>query len=160
MFVRRCLTISLSAFLWCSVVFATNASNGIPPELKWARGIADDFWEAMIDGDCLEAAGLLSPELARSYRAIELDRAAGYHLSTLIQRIHGIQSVSISSAEMAPDRSEAIFRGMVTGEKQGSDPEVKQDFTMRVAKEPGGRWSIRFLRLKEHQEKAKKSRGK
>lgn len=155
--VRCCLPICLLPVLWYSAASAANARDSVPPELKWAKSIADDFWKALIDGEPYEAAGLLSPELTQSYSAQALDKGAGSYLAYVIERNHGIKSVSISSAKMAPDRSEAIFRGMVTGE---NDPEVKHDFMMRVAKEGGGRWSIRFLRIKHHQEKAKKSSGK
>lgn len=157
---RSCLVVWLLPLLWLSAAPAANARDTDPPELKWARGIADDFWKALIDREPYEAAGLLSPELTQSYSAQDIHKAAGSYLASFIEGKDGIKSVLISSAEMAPDRSEAIFRGTVSGKLYDSaHPEAKQDFTMRVAKEAGGRWSIRFLRLKEHQKEAKKSSG-
>lgn len=54
-------------------------------------------------------------------------------------------SATVGSGELAPDRSEVVFRGKLSG-KGPRGERVAADFTMRVVREGGGgKWSIRFL---------------
>jgi hypothetical protein len=114
-------------------------------KIKWAKGIAADFWEAIADMKYEAAAGLLSPELCKDFRN---NHDGDYNLICLLgmSSLHKI-SCSPRSAELAPDGSEVIFIGVFThGEEKG-------DYKMRIAKEGNGRWSIRYLRLKVRKEK-------
>jgi hypothetical protein len=127
-------------------------------ELAWARRIAVDFLETAtnIDGTQtrpVEALGLLTPELARGLQ----DDKGWNWLDSLAHYVHGPQ---ISTEELAPNGSEAIF----TGTLKGNDGNPGRRFILRVAKESeNGKWSIRFLKLlpaKEGKEKGEKPEQK
>ncbi len=115
-------------------------------ELKWAKGIADDFWDAMLGEDSgAAAAGLLSPELRQT---LQKDKDGEIKLLSAIQwectYLFGKKlKADFTSQELAPDKKEAVFKGTLSEKAV-----VKADFTLRVAKEGGsGKWSIRFIRL-------------
>jgi hypothetical protein len=113
-----------------------------PAEVKWAEGIVTDFWKAMSDGSTGMAAGLLSPELSDGLRR-GTDSAGEY-----LQLLRAWDSVSVErmSHEVAPGGGEIIFKGVNSG-KVTYPEDYKRDFTLRVAKENGGRWSIRFIAI-------------
>jgi hypothetical protein len=108
------------------------------PEMRWAKQIAADFWDAILAGEHESAAGLLSPELSRGMGerfADKVDHAA---------RNFDISCLSFVAEEFAPDGSEAVFKGKL--DKKGL---FGYDFMLRLAREGGsGRWSIRYFRLK------------
>jgi len=110
------------------------------PELAWVKGIADDFWDTMIQDADPQVDTLLSPECLKEQRSS--------HIQLLYQFVHGSlnnPTIRYTSEELAPDKSEVVFKGTVS-EKDV----VKADFTLRIAKESGGgKWSIRFIRFKE-----------
>jgi hypothetical protein len=112
-----------------------------PAELHWARSVAQDFLDAVMGKDPSLAAGLLSPELEHSLAALNHGDASMYlwkHLTIPYDK------AEITSEELAPDKSEARFKGIV------STADRKVEFALRVARDaPGGKWSIRFLRIKE-----------
>jgi hypothetical protein len=121
------------------------------PELAWARGIANDFWEAILQGDEEPAAGLLSPELTQSL--LKSDRGAISYLQWIreatvgrvfVRPIEPKQTVAYTSEELAPDKNETAFKGTLS--ERGV---IKADFTIRIAKEASGKWSIRYVRFKE-----------
>jgi hypothetical protein len=131
----------------------------VAPEVKWARGIADDFWRALLNGQARQAGGLLSSELANSLVTYEWsgpgEKARLMSLPAhqwLTDRIPAGPSVSVVfvSEELSPDRAEVVFRGQLGGKYQ--DKPVAADFTMRVAKESGGKWAIRFLLVTDRKE--------
>src|SRR5262249_45266211 len=105
-------------------------------ELKWARKVANDFFQAINDGN--EAAfGLLSPELAK---AVEL--------TELFKLFRGTKKKVVSEL-VAPDGREVVITGGLKGLIVIGDKLCKNaTFTLRVAKESGGRWSIRFFDVK------------
>jgi hypothetical protein len=128
------------------------------PELTWARGIADDFWEAMLNQEAEQAAGLLSRELARALITYqqwggvtsEFKEVSPPACLTRIASQYGPEtSITFNAADVAPNQSEVVFRGALTGkDRQGET--VAAEFTMRVAQEEGGgRWCIRFFLVKE-----------
>jgi hypothetical protein len=131
------------------------ASPIVQPEVKWAKGIMDDFWAALLTdampSDWQPYIGLLTPEFAKSFQTprgllSDLDVLGGNYCDS---------HVTVSSAMLSPDRNEVVFKGLLAGKEKG-DPKgkkVEADFTVRVAKQPGGAWSIRFLRVVERTEK-------
>jgi hypothetical protein len=119
------------------------------PEAAWAGAIALDFWEALLNGDGAMAAGLLSPELTRSLAQPHFKKSADAWLMQLTAR-HAKATVRLDSEAVAPDRSEVVLKGVLSGREyaQKDGPMITADFMLRVAKESGGRWSIRYLQLK------------
>jgi hypothetical protein len=115
-------------------------------EAKWAKGIIDEFFDAVSRGD--EAGlGLLSAELAAVLRS---DPDGVY------SRFFGYDhTFSVLSQEIAPDNSEVIFVLKLRPMEDVFDTALS--VTMRVAKEAQGRWSIRFLRTRSI---AAKERGR
>lgn len=118
-------------------------------DLKWAKRIATEFLEVVTadpSGEkIMNFTGLLSPELAKSLPQASWDIFLGQVWSHYHQ-------AKITSEEMAPNRSEVIFTGILKGKKNFAEgnnfPDA--DFTLRVAKESeNGRWSIRFIRIRE-----------
>jgi len=66
------------------------------------------------------------------------------------------EKASLSRAEAAPDQSEYIYKGELGGESgyNGVNERVTGDITLRVAREgTGGRWSIRYIRIKQRENK-------
>jgi hypothetical protein len=126
-------------------------------ELNWARQIADDFWAALVNQDAEQAAGLLSRDLARAL--ITYQRWGGVngelhevnppaYLTRLASQYGPETAISFQSSEVAPNQSEVVFRGALTGKDRQGDT-VASEFTLRVAKEEsGGTWSIRFFLIK------------
>lgn len=155
------------AVAMCCLPTAPAADRDVPPELKWARGIADDFWQAALGGQPEQAAGLLSPELARCLvsqewsgagpkdRLLDLppDRWLARHLPAGRE-----VSVKFESQELSPDRAEVVLRGRLSGKDLQGEP-VATDFTMRVARAASGRaWCIRFLLVTKRKEPDGKGR--
>ena len=149
---------------WCVLlcgVFALFIPGAAPcgpeeatAESKWARGIATDFWGAVLGNQEEQAAGLLSPELTEAL--VSYDRWGGVggelkkiappnYLTRLAIRYGRETSASITSSESAPDRSEVVVRGKLSG-KDLQGKKVAADFRMRVAKQrEGGGWCIRYI---------------
>ena len=148
--------------VWCGLLglLATGTSAQPPagkpeaaPEVKWARGIADDFWRAMADGKEEQAAALLSPELTKSLTDFASATLVFQRKDTpwspqkwLAWYLPTGESVSVSfdSADLSPDRNEVVLRGRLTGEAP-HQPFKGADLTMRVSKDAAGKWSIRYV---------------
>ncbi|HKA06522.1 MAG TPA: hypothetical protein VKD71_04640 [Gemmataceae bacterium] len=148
---RECLAI-------CLVIVAGNTALAAEPtpEERWARGIAEDFWQALFNDNFEQTAGLLSPELATTVVGYEEYRDWRKPLNvpmSLRSRAWGYgpaTTVSFDSQELAPDRSEVVFRGSLGG-KDINDKKVKGRFTMRIAKDgSASKWSIRFITFTDH----------
>jgi hypothetical protein len=146
-------------FAFYPALLAADAKKEDSADLKWARGIAKDFWEAYLNGDG-EAGGLLSPELSKSLTIGDSSADRELLLLTLPYR-HS--AVVVVSEEIAPDRNELILRETLSGKKTIGEETFEQmkvtaDYTLRIAKESGGgRWSIRYFRLKERAQKSDKT---
>lgn len=113
----------------CAFTFAPDicAADGKPspaPELRWARDIAKDFLDSLLEFDYDAAAGLLSPELFRTEdtRTRRLDWVMSYKTNA---------SVSLTHEELAPDRSEAIFRGTMSAMYEVTAKKTTWDFSLR-----------------------------
>jgi hypothetical protein len=148
-------------------------------EMKWARGVADDFWEALLNTKdyylgpgippapegVAQAAALLSPEFSEALTSYEWDGKQTRklqppaYLRAIAKKYICEASVAFTSAEMAPGGGEVIFQGVVSG----TDPDekkVRQVFKMRVAKVArSGKWGIRYLRLKDRKGEAPTKKG-
>jgi hypothetical protein len=119
-------------------------------KIKWAKGIAADFWEAAIDGQFKAAEGLLSPEFITAIKGREQRNSLEGHLNWLTH-FPNWEDVTYSpvSAEIAPDGSEVTCKGILTIKP------TKAECTMRIAKEGStGKWSIRYLHVRTPKEKA------
>ena len=151
---RATWTILCGAVATGCLAMAPAANRGVASEVKWARGISDDFWRAVLGGQPKQAAGLLSPELARCLVSQEwsgagpkdrlLDLPADRWLASHLPDGPAV-SVKVVSEDLSPDRAEVVFRGRLSG-KDLRGERVANDFTMRVARVASGRpWCIRFL---------------
>ena len=138
----------------CGPGFARGAKPDTTAEVKWAKGIADDFWRAVFAGQEEQAAGLLSPGLSKSLVEYDISGAgektqvlawpAGRWLAMNLPQGPGA-SFAFDSQELSPDRAEVVFRGHLAG-KDMIGEKVASNFLMRIARErAGGTWCIRFL---------------
>jgi hypothetical protein len=116
-------------------------------ELKWAKGVATDFFDAYFEGRSF--AGLLTSHLYQEYARI---RQYAWTTESAFG-LDGFSSASITSGVIDPSHSEALFSGVLEGSKK------KAEFALRVGKEAGGRWAVRFIKVRE-QKAAPKERGK
>jgi len=125
-------------------------ANKKQADLKWARGVVDDFWAAGKDGDTVQAAVLLSAELKKAIGQLGQGGDNSYRFTQL--QNHGMQSWSVVKEEMAPDQEEAVFQGVLRG-KSG-----EAAFSVRVIREKeGGRWRIHFFRIEDWKKKEPKT---
>jgi hypothetical protein len=114
--------------------------------VKWAKGILADFCDLAGTADWRQVEGLVSPDLARANprtgaRAVDLAQEA------LLIRSK-FDSYKVTSEEMDPDGSEAVFTGELVGKGR------KADFKARVAREAaGGTWGIRLFVVTEREDK-------
>jgi hypothetical protein len=95
------------------------------------------------------AVGLLSPELARAH---EYEKGLDFFWKLSWNHYH---DPKITAEEVAPNGSEVIFKAVVRNTPRPADSGIaakEADLTIRVAKETvGGKWSMRFVRIKERE---------
>jgi hypothetical protein len=105
-------------------------------ELKWAKGVAEDFLAAHRAGNYEKSKLLMNKELTAAVNA-EINwfnhsgnaGLTGDGASTILEEI------------MAPDKEEAVFRGREEG--RAGDVKVQNGFTVRVAKDKeSGKWRV------------------
>jgi hypothetical protein len=135
-------------------------------ELAWARDMADDFLAAALAGRMEAAKAVLTPEYQRTFdntvdirplvknpktrrlflqgqpltivtdedgRMIMQNDKPVTKLNIVFRKFH------IEMAKIAPDADEAVFKGKLSGEAEGS-------FTVRVIKEKkSGKWRVSFF---------------
>ena len=112
-------------------------------ELKWARGVADDFLAAMKRGETESAVGLLTAEYAKSIAgkgsaAAGLDRLLGTTAFTF-------EKATVTDESISPDRDEVQLKGELVRASNDTTESVSA-FVLRVVKEKEtGRWRIGFV---------------
>jgi len=127
-------------------------------ELKWARGIAMDFF-AVAGRSRAEAEGLLSPEF---FKAVSEQRDWTF-FGELDK--HDWNDPKITTEEMAPNGNEVILKGTLkrteyviernedNTERSRREKTLEADFTVRIVREsPDGVWRIRYVRIREREE--------
>jgi hypothetical protein len=159
----RSATVGLffSAAGLCLFSSAAAANPEPAPEVKWSKGIADNFWKAVLTGQAEQAAGLLSPELSKSLVTHQwvgsgaAERVVDFPASKWLRQSlpEGPEViVTFDAEELAPDKTEVVFRGRLTGKTLGAK-RLSSDFTMRVARESAaGKWSIRLILVTERKD--------
>ena len=110
-----------------------------------------DFWDAALSMDYESADGLLNSGLLESSNR---ERTKTDSFSGVLVRKHelwqGRPEYKVTSEAIELDGAEAIFKGEITNGKW------KADFKARVARDGvGGKWSIRYLVVKERAKSAK-----
>jgi hypothetical protein len=133
-----CLFVLVAA---CAAVSGDEASN--PPgaiataqaELTWAKGVVTEFFDASFEKGSQQVHGLLHPEFAKTFYQFRL-----------WQDFREYSSASITGAEIAPNQSEAVVSGVLKGKKGNAE------FRVRVAKDSGGVWCIRFMNTRQRVE--------
>src|SRR5262249_26135570 len=99
----------------CALSLAGDDASGKKAKIKWARGIATDFLDCLLDPEYDRAAdALLSPEL---YRRIITDGGVRLVKFGPVNNWRP-QEASITSEAIAPDESEVVFKGVLKGERE------------------------------------------
>jgi hypothetical protein len=109
-------------------------------ELAWAKGVAEDFLEAICGFEQDQVAVLMSSELRKEIvMQSSLDHWVGR-----VSRADVGGSAKITEEQIAPDIDEASFRGTLQGSKKTAD------FSTRLVKDKeSGKWRVIFFRFKE-----------
>ena len=138
---------------WPAVLFIVLLATGKPAfaedvkrteTVNWAKRIVVDFLQTTTTEYPIMALGLVSPELARVMPREESRER------NIIKVLHwGYDKHEIVGTEIAPDASEIVFSIIVRAKADYACRDA--DMTIRVAKEAGGRWSIRFVSMKERE---------
>jgi hypothetical protein len=117
-------------------------------ELKWAKGVASDFFDAAFKGNVEQAESLLDPTLKKTF-AKEGENRVREWLNNSIG-IQGFRSPSFSSEEMAPDADEAAFKGTFRSDSSF------YHFNLRVAKDKeSGKWRVCYFQFNTRDKKPK-----
>src|SRR5262249_5226645 len=150
---RSASLLSFVGFFLVAIPFSLSSEpSKYAKEAKWARKLVLDYleasmWEGYVPNEKdlqVTPSALLHPEVVK-YEKIASTDSSGYRLLRYTRP-------RIMSAEVAPDGSEVIRRGVLEGKMDpaGEKRYPDADITFRVAREAGGGpWSIRFMRLTE-----------
>lgn len=131
----RVLACSL-LLLACVAAAAQDKSDKKEAELKWAKGVVNDFMTAGIRGEYEQAAILLADELKKTLAPTSQPDTT-FITNRFARTLNGTKSWSIAAEEMSPDQDEACFRGTCTGERG------EVEFSARVVKEKeSGKWRV------------------
>jgi hypothetical protein len=121
-------------------------------EIKWAKGVAQDFFEATRKASYIEAIQLLTSE----YRTKDKFDDAKTRLDKLFGQVDAAATIiswMIKTEELSPDGKEAVFKGPVTG-MYGDASLTEAELTIRVEKEKdSGKWRVTFLHCGEFKKK-------
>lgn len=106
-------------------------------ELKWAKGVATDFLAAMTAGAVEHAERLLSAELKKQVH--------GFPNWLLDARFDGLgKGYTVTDEQIAPDRDEASFQGLLQGEKR------EPPYSLRVVRDKdSGLWRVVYFHYGE-----------
>ena len=111
-------------------------------ELKWARGVADDFLGAAKRGDKAGVEALLAGEYAKLLT--ERDVFKSPPAEVMAEKTGGFEKATISAEDISPDQDEAVFKGVLES-KSGT-----RAFTLRVVKgKDAGRWRVGFVAVED-----------
>jgi thioredoxin-related protein len=122
---------------------ATPAPDKKEEDLKWAKGVAEDFLAAMQKQDGAQAGLLMTKEMAA---ALGVAPDKDWNFAIRFAGLNG--SSEIAEEEMAPEKDEASFRGRLSG--NGNGKLVQANFTVRVAKDKeSGKWRVSFFTFSE-----------
>jgi hypothetical protein len=110
-------------------------------ELRWAKGVAEDFLAAALAGDDKAAASLIDATLKAAHaKDGETAFASWINNALAIQRY---SNAAIKTETIAPDSDEAVFRGSMLR----LEPNQIYDFSIRVVKEKeSGKWRVSMFR--------------
>ena len=127
-----------------AVRHATQEPDKADEELKWAKGVAEDFLAAMQAGDEAQAKLLMSKELLTvvdaDFNWFNNFRSAGFTLAG---------GATIAEEEMSPTKDEAAFRGRLEGLNSNRKP-VQSRFVLRVAADKESKkWRVAFFTFGE-----------
>jgi hypothetical protein len=141
----RYIVACLLPFAVCATALGDDKPDKKTEELKWAKGIADDFLNAGTRHDADQAVLLLSAEFVKSIA--QQRTTPDSYLHTRFSDVTGAKS-SITSEEMAPDKDEGSFRGTFTAENG------EASFSIRVAKEKeSGKWRVSYFVIGDRKKK-------
>jgi hypothetical protein len=115
-------------------------------ELKWAKQVADDFFDAAFKGcNLAQAETLLDSSLKKSIADLLAADVRGW-LADIAN--HGFHDPAFESEEIASDLDEASFKGTLKSGKSSFR------FSLRVSKDKeSGKWRICHFLFKEQVEK-------
>lgn len=111
-------------------------------ELRWAKGVAEDFLNAAFWGELEQAESLLDATFKKAF-ATQGEKRLREWLNNSIGT-QGFRSPVVSSEEISPDQDEASFKGTFKGI---SSP---YQFSLRVVKDKeSGKWRVNYLQFNE-----------
>jgi hypothetical protein len=120
-------------------------------ELKWARGVASDFFEAAFKANLVMAENLIDSSLKKNF-----EKRGKTELKEWLNNSIAIQNFrepAIATEAIAPDRDEAVFTGTFRAKDR---PKKVLTFTLRVVKEKdSGKWRVSYFRFQEKDEKSR-----
>lgn len=142
---RRVLTFLFASCL-ATVALADDSGTQKAAELKWARGIAEDFLDATLSREPDQAEVLLGSDLKK---IISPEQHSNEIRNWLADEVYnqGYRSKSLQIEEIAPDKDESQFKGILKGEK------VEADFVLRLVKEKdSGKWRVNYFHIAKREE--------
>jgi hypothetical protein len=113
-------------------------------EVKWARGVADDFLKALKKRDSANVEALLVPEYAKLLK----DRTPNNPepADAVYDRTMAFDKWTVTFEEISPDRDEAVFKGEL---KSAS---ATRPFVLRVVKDKAlGRWRVGLVSAEDEE---------
>jgi thioredoxin family protein len=108
-------------------------------ELKWAKGVAEDFLAAMCKGDEGQTQLLMDKQMVG---VVQGDINWFNHFTATGATRDG--SATIAEEALSPDKDEVVFRGRLDG--NNANGPVQSKFTIRLAKDKeSGKWRVSFF---------------
>jgi hypothetical protein len=115
-------------------------------ELKWAKGVATDFFDSAFNGKLEQAECLIDSSLQKAF-AKEGETRLREWLNNSIA-IRGFHNPVFESEEIAPDQDEASFKGVFKAKEKGFR------YSLRVVKDKvSGKWRVGYFQFREQEEK-------
>ncbi len=115
-------------------------------ELKWAKGVATDFFDVAFTGKLEQAESLIDSSLQMAFAKDGETRLREWLNNSIA--IRGFVDPVFQSEEIAPDQDEAFFKGTFKTKEKGFQ------FSLRVVKDKAnGKWRIGYFQFREQEEK-------